>query len=80
MTISLTLFLVGSILLLDLFLLITMKYIISVTNWIKDLRDNSEKGYETILQSYTSKPNEVELKSKVKGSNVIYFNSYCKTK
>jgi len=80
MTVLLTLLLIGSILSLDLLILITVKYIISMTNSIKNLGDNSEDEYENILQSYTSKPNVVRLKSKVEGSNVIYFNSFCRVK
>ena len=80
MTVLLTVLLIGSILSLDLLILITMKYMMVMTNWIKDLRDNSEKGYETILQFHTSKTAVVEMKSKVKESNVIYFDSYFKVK
>lgn len=80
MTILLTLLLIGSILSLDLLILITVKYIISMTNSIKNLGDNSEDGDGDILQSYISKPTVVRLKSKVEGSNVIYFNSFCRVK
>lgn len=80
MTVLLTVLLIGSILSLDLLILITMKYMMIMTNWIKDLRDNSENGYETILQFHTSKPDVGEIKSKVKGSNVISFDSYFKVK
>ena len=78
MTIALTLLLIGSVLALDLLILITMKYIILMTNWIKDLHENSKKEYETILDFHAPKPNMDELKSK--GSNVIYFSAYSKVK
>jgi len=71
MTVLLTVLLIGSILSLNLLILVIMKCMISITNLIKDLRDNSEKENKTILQFHNSKPN---------GSNVIYFNSYCKVK
>ena len=80
MNVSLTLVLIVSILSLDVLILITIKYMVLMTNIIKGLCDNPESGHETILQTYTSKPNLIDLKSKVKGSNVIYFNSYCKIK
>ena len=80
MEILLTLLLIGSILSLDLLILIATKYMISMTKWIKDLRDNSKMEYETILQCHTSKTNVGELRTKVKGSNVLYFNTYSKDK
>ncbi|MGH4051963.1 MAG: hypothetical protein ACREVX_11560 [Clostridium sp.] len=80
MTVSLTVLLIGSILSLNLLILVIMKCMISITNLIKDLRDNSEEENKTILQFHNSKTNGVECKSKVNGSNVIYFNSYCKVK
>ena len=78
MTIALTLLLIGSVLALDLLILITMKYIILMTNWIKDLHENSKNEYETILDFHAPKPNMDALKSK--GSNVIYFSAYSKVK
>ncbi|MBU3181553.1 hypothetical protein [Clostridium psychrophilum] len=80
MTVLLTVLLIGAILSLDVLILITMKYMMLMTNWIKDLHDNSEKGYETTLQFHTSKPDVIEMKSKGKGSNVISFDSYFKVK
>ncbi|MCB2295053.1 hypothetical protein LGK95_16335 [Clostridium algoriphilum] len=80
MSTPLTLFLIGSILSLDLLILITMKYIILMTNWIKDLQGNSKQEDETILQFHTPKPDVVVVKSKIKGSNVLYFDSYSKVK
>jgi len=72
--------LTGSILLLNLFIFRITKYIILMTNMIKDLRDASKDEYETILQSHSSKPkaNVVHLKAKVEGSNVLNFNAYFK--
>ena len=80
MTVSLTVLLIGSILSLNLLILTIMKCIISITNLIKDLRGNSEKENETILRFHNSKTNGNECKSKLNGSKVIYFNSYCKVK
>jgi len=80
MKILLDLLLIGSILSLNLLILISIKYIISMTNWIKDLHDNSKKEYEAILKIHTPKPSVVDLKSKVKGSNLLYFNTYFKVK
>ena len=78
MKILLELLLIGSILSLNLLILITIKYIISITNLIKGLDDNSKKEYESMLKIHTQKPNVVDLKSKVKESNLVYFNSYFK--
>ena len=79
MTILLIL-LIGSILLLNLLIFRTMKYVISMTNMIKDLRDNSKNEYGAILQGHTlkRKQNGAHLKSKVEGTNVLNFNSYYK--
>lgn len=78
MAIALTVLLIGSVLALDLLILITMKYVISMTNWIKDLHENSKKEHETILGLHAPKPNINALKSE--GSNVIYFSTYSKVK
>ncbi len=78
MTIPLTVLLIGSILSLDILILISIKYIVSMTNWMKELREISQQEYETILPVHTPKPNISALKSK--GSNVVYFNSYSKVK
>ena len=77
MTILLVL-LIGSILLLNLLVFRTLKYIILVTNMISNLRENYKNEYEDIVQGYNLKHSQVILKSKVKGSNVVYFNAHCK--
>lgn len=78
MKIVLQLLLIGSILSLNLLMLIAIKYMISVTNWIKNLVDNSKDEYEAISQIHNPKRGAVGLKAKVKGSNLVYLNSYFK--
>jgi hypothetical protein len=80
MSVSLTLFLICLILLLDLLILITMRYMILMTNCIKELYENSDKSYNNTLKVNILKRNVVDMKSNIERSNVIYFNSYCKVK